>query len=423
MGAIVLAVFFCTLIPPMFTQYRQLSRNTIVLSMTVGLVLTAYFAWSPLLALHLRALGANDVQVGVAFSIFTLAHYLPAMLGGVLADRFGRKWIFTAPGVLLAPLYLVGGLTTDWVMLTLILSLTNFVGAMQWPAMQAFMSESDEGQRATAFSFMEIFVLGAAIVGPLISSALLPVFGVAGLILAHAVVLIPATVARALVLRETHHHTQRTTFKLQQWRTAFPNTVLWVVGANVFFALALGLSFEGPFSALLANDVWKLNEVQIQWVNAAGAAVALIGVWIGGKADIWGGRKIWIWSALGFAVTLVGWGLAPTWEIGLVFFLAAHICYETIFIVAETLLAHHSTRTTRSSVFGLQTTAAGFATAAGPTLGAWSAAWSSLAAPFLIAAASQVAMLGLLARVSDRAVPDGEEISPEEIVATRMAVE
>jgi MFS family permease len=106
-----------------------------------------------------------------------------------------------------------------------------------------------------------------------------------------------------------------------------------------------------------------------------------------------------------------------------VFFLAAHVFYETIFIVAETMLAQHSTRATRSSVFGFQTTIAGFSTAAGPTVGAWSAALFSLAAPFLIGAVSMVASLGLLARVSDGTRMEGGEILPEEFVATQVTVE
>jgi MFS family permease len=106
-----------------------------------------------------------------------------------------------------------------------------------------------------------------------------------------------------------------------------------------------------------------------------------------------------------------------------VFFLAAHAFYETIFIVAETLLAQHSTRATRSSVFGFQTTMAGFATAAGPTLGAWSAALTSLAAPFLLGAVSMIASLGLLTRVSDGTDAEPGEVIPEEFVATQVTAE
>lgn len=169
--------------------------------------------------------------------------------------------------------------------------------------------------------------------------------------------------------------------------------------------------------------MWHLDPQQIQWVNALGAAGALVGVWLGGKADVWGGKRIWIFSALAFAVMLVGWGLSPRWEIGIGFFLVAHVFYETIFIVSETLLAQHSTRVTRSSVFGFTTTVSGFATAAGPTVGAWAAGLASLAAPFLIAAVSLVASVGFLARVGGAVETDTGEILPEEFVATQVAVE
>ncbi len=407
----------------MFKQYRQLSRNTISLSITVGLVLTAYFAWSPLIALHIRDLGATELEVGLAFSIFTLANYLPAMLGGMIADRFGRKWVITAPGLLLAPLYIAAGLTQNWITLTILLSCTNFFGAMQWPAMQALMSESDEERRATAFSLMEVFVLGAAIIGPLASSFVLPTVGISGLIIAHGIILIPASIIRMLELRETHQPRQRTTLNSKNWRKTFPKAVLWVVAANTLLALALGLSFEGPFGALLANDIWRLDEVQIQWLNAAGAAAALLGVWLGSKADVWGSKRIWVGAALGFGVMLAGWGLSPTWEIGLFFFLGANIFYEAIFIVAAALVAQYSTRATRSSVFGFQTTAAGFATAAGPTLGAWSAAVTTLAAPFLIAAVSMIASLGLLTKVKDAPVSESKGMHAEDLAAVQMIVE
>lgn len=405
----------------MFKAYRTLSRNTLVLSLTVGVVLSAYFMWSPLIALHLRDLGANEFQIGVAFSAFTLAHALPAMFGGILADRVGRKWVITAPGFLLIPLYILAGLTRDWVVLTALLVGTNFVGALQWPAMQALISESDEKQRARAFSFLEIFVLGAAIAGPLVGSFLLSYFGIGGLIVLHGVALIPATLARILKLRETHHAAHRAAWNFHAWRASIPRAAMWIIAANALFALALGLSFQGPFSALLMNDVWLLNEQQIQWVNAAGAAFALLGVWLGGKADRWGGRRIWIGSAIGFALTLVGWGFSPRWEIGVIFFLGAHVCYETIFIVAETMLAQHSARANRSSVFGLMATVSGFTTAAGPTLGAWAAALTSLAAPFVLAAVAMLASLVPLARVPDEKTAASEEGLTEEIVVAQLA--
>lgn len=385
----------------MLSQYRALSRNTITVSATVGLVLIAYFAWSPVLPLYLRKLGAGEVEIGVAFSIFTLANAAPALFGGILSDRVGRKWVITAPGVLVVPLYLFAGISRDWFLVAAALAATFFLGAIQYPAIQALISESDETQRASAFAMLEFFVLGAAIVGPLIGSFLLDNFGVNGLLLGHGFAVIPATLARARWLHETHHEIHRSQFELTRWRGAITPQGLWITAANALFMLALGLSVEGPFGTLLANDLWKLDDQQIEWVWAVGAAVALIGVWLGGKADQWGGRRIWVVSALGMAVGLIGWGLSAHWEIGIGFMFGAFIFYETIFIVAQTLLAHHTTPITRSFVFGFTTTVGGFATAAGPVLGAWLTSASSLAAPFLAAALACVVSIAFVSFVRE----------------------
>lgn len=100
---------------------------------------------------------------------------------------------------------------------------------MQSPAMQAFMSESDEEHRAAAFSLMESLVLGAAIIGPLLSSVLLPLMGVAGLIGLHGFVMIPATAARAFALRETHHQAPGTALQVRVERVAERTTQRGVV--------------------------------------------------------------------------------------------------------------------------------------------------------------------------------------------------
>ncbi len=404
----------------MLTLFRSLSRNTVTLAITNGLVLTGYFAWTPLLALYLRDLGANELQVGAAFSAFTLAHALPALLGGVLADRIGRKWVSTAPSILLAPLFLLSGLAHDWLIVTVILTAGYVLSALQWPAMQAMISESDEERRAAAFSFVEIFVLGAAIIGPLVGSLLLPVLGVGGLLIFQAVFMIPASIIRVLQLRDTQHAAPQTKIQGQSWRSAMSSTVIWIIVANIFFALVLGLTFEGPFAALLANDIWKLDLQQIQWLNSLGGLAALLGVWLGGKADHWDGRKIWILCAVAMAGALIGWGLSGRWEIGILFYLASNICYEAIFLVGETLLAQHTTRASRSSAFGLMLTVGGFSTAAGPTLGAWAVSLSSLAAPFLIAAVSSLLSIGFLLRVGEQKEADAGEIVPEEFVAGQL---
>lgn len=405
----------------MFANYRQLSQNTFVLAATIGLVLSAYFMWAPLLGLYLRDLGASEVEVGLAFTILALAHTLPAMLGGLMADRFGRKWVIIGPAFILIPFYVLAGVTRDWLVLTELLTVTNVVGAMQWPAMQALLSESDEERRATAFALIEIFVLGAAVVGPLVGSVLLPLVGVGGLFIVHGLVLVPATYARVRWIHETYRPHLKAKFKVADWRSAIPKAARWVIAANVLFALTLGLSLEGPYVSILANDQWGMGEQQIQWMNAIAALMALFGVWLGGKADQWGGRRIWTVSTFGLAISLTAFGLSSSWQVGALFFFTAHIFYETVFIVSETLLAHYSTPANRSFLFGFTQTVSGIANAMGPTVGAWLISFTRLAATFVAAAAASLLTLAPLSQVADVQGKVAEGIVAEEFVTANIA--
>ncbi len=327
----------------MFQSYRRLSRNTVVLAASIGAVLAAFFAWNALLPLHLRALGATDTEIGYVFSLLIFVHTVPAVFGGMLADRLGRKWVAIGPGVLLSPLYIMAGLATDWRVLTLILIGTNAVGAVQWPAMQAMISESDEETRATAFSLIEIFVLSASVIGPLLGAALLPWTGVGGLMILDGVIMGVVTVVRARELRETHAPVQGDAPARVNRRAALTRPVLWIIGAYTLASLALGLSAGGPFMAMLSHDVWGLNEQQIQIVMTISSLAAFGGIWLGSRADKWGARRMWMIAASGFALTLVGWGLSPTAWVGVWFVAFNNLFFEAVFIISETLLAHHTT--------------------------------------------------------------------------------
>jgi hypothetical protein len=84
---------------------------------------------------------------------------------------------------------------------------------------------------------------------------------------------------------------------------------------------------------------------------------------------------------------------------------------EALFILSETLLAQHTTRATRSSVFGLYNTVGGFTEAVGPALGTGLVILARLAAPFL--AGALVSFLSIIAilPVSDVA-PDQAVLTP-----------
>jgi len=88
-----------------------LNRNVAVLSGTVFLFAAAWFSWYPILPLHLRHLGATDAQVGLAYTLMQLGYHGMQLLGGLLADRFGRKRVIVWPTFAYLPLYLLAAAT------------------------------------------------------------------------------------------------------------------------------------------------------------------------------------------------------------------------------------------------------------------------------------------------------------------------
>ena len=86
-------------------------RNVWIMSFSVLLTITAIFSWYRVLANLLRDLGAD---VGLAFMILTLANRLPSVLGGLLADRVGRKRMLVIGTVLMAPMYAVAAFMHSW---------------------------------------------------------------------------------------------------------------------------------------------------------------------------------------------------------------------------------------------------------------------------------------------------------------------
>ncbi len=115
-----------------------LNRNVVVLSGTVFLFAGAWFSWYPILPLHLRDLGATNAQVGLAYTLMQLGYQGMQLVGGLLADRFGRKRVIVWPTFAYLPLYLLAATTHNWGLLVTWLVVAATWGCTSrwrpWPA-------------------------------------------------------------------------------------------------------------------------------------------------------------------------------------------------------------------------------------------------------------------------------------------------
>src|SRR5574341_1213321 len=88
--------------------------NLIVLIATTIVIVSTRFLWYRLLPLHLRALGASDGQVALVFTVSLLLLAPTQILGGIISDRWGRRYAISIPTLLMVPALIAGALAQSW---------------------------------------------------------------------------------------------------------------------------------------------------------------------------------------------------------------------------------------------------------------------------------------------------------------------
>lgn len=371
-----------------------LNRNLAIICVTMFGNVFVKFLWYSLLPLHLRALGASDWEIGISFTLLAFAQTLVAIIGGTLADRYGRRNVIGIPTLVSAPLYFIAALTNNWIVVVAMIILSNILSALQSPAMNALIMESSASdQVARAFSFSEASVLTALVAGPVLGAWLIGLFDIPTMMLANGAMLILTGLARWLGLRDSaQRQVGRSVPKL---RAALDTNVRWfiVIGACVSGSFAIVF---GPYFAILARDAWHNSEAEINLLWAAGSFASLVGILLGRLSDRWGARRVFMLSAFGFGIGTMIWGIAPSWQTGLVPLLIAFAFSEGMFIAYMALQAEITTPESRSSVLGIITTTTGLIGGLSPTLGAWLITLGGNAFPFFAAGAMGVIAIGAL---------------------------
>ena len=393
--------------------WLALERNVLILAGTVLLLLSWMFTWYQLLPVHLRELGASDEQVGLSYSLINLGYSLMQLLGGWLADRYGRKWLIVLPTLGFVPLYLLAGACTHWLPLLLVMLLTSSLSALQWPSFLSVIAESvKDDQRGTAFGVFEFCVGIGVTIGPALGTIFVPLIGRRMLIAGTGLVALLCTVLR-LGLQETAHHPITTgdgpgNSANEAWLAT--TWLRWFLAAACLFYVVMGLTVHGPFITLHAADVMHFTDQQINSLFAVGGFWATIFSLIGGKIiQRVGSIRSLIVSVLGHAATLLPWALATSLLIGFPVFMVSWMLMQMGFVAYETMLSDVTTPRTRGTVVGMFGTVTGLVSAGTPALGAWLLRYMGALAPFWTAFLFAVLTAVLLVRVATR--PEGSGVN------------
>lgn len=397
-------------------QAFALERNILVIASTVLLLIMSIYTWYQLLPLYFRDLGADDTQVGLAYSLMNLGYALLQWTGGLLADRYGRKRLIVLPTFCFVPLYVLAGMTTRWEILLAIMLAINSLSALQWPSFMALIAESvPQAQRGTAFGVFEFCVGLGVTLGPALGATLLRAVGLRELICATGGTALVCAIGRTIALQETAAEPSRS-------RAADVGRVLhgqlrWLLVAASIFYTGMAFTVHGPFVSLHAKDVLHLPDAQINWLFAAGSLVATGVSLAGGRlTDRVGGRLMLIAASAGHFATLVAWASVSGLQIGLPIFALSWALMQVSFIAYSTTLTQSVPAPSRAAIVGLFGTVTGVISTAAPAIGAlMREEWGS-AAPFWVALG-----LGLLMTlITARAYPP-EDASAAPPAATNSA--
>ena len=120
--------------------------------------------YGPLLGSIQASLGANDVQVGLVSTVFTLVYGLTIPFAGFWADLFSRKWMVVIGVAIFSLGILTSGLVSCIGALVLTYGLVNGFGQpFYYPSSTSLISQLHADTKATALSLLQLGMYGGVI--------------------------------------------------------------------------------------------------------------------------------------------------------------------------------------------------------------------------------------------------------------------
>lgn len=365
---------------------KRLLRNVYVLSITMG-IMTLFFGWQQFQSLYVYSLGATVIQVGIFYSVASLAHALSGIPASLVSDRHGRKKFVIAGTFINGFVYIGYALCNTWVLLMIPLFIQNLIHAAYINPMMALLAESAPPQRRGIANGVFQAISGViSFFAPLLAMIVILHFGqnleatlpiaMPYLFFMCGIVVVIMGVARGLALRETHiglpplpkglhverasERTEVGTFTGDRSSNDCEEPKLKsrsVVGFYVFVALAAVMSavityFIPIYGAIILN----LKTVQFSILFSVSAGVQTL-VWLptGRLADSTRKKTMLLISVLLFASAILLFLRATNFAdfvlAEIPFSASGALLYNTEF----TMIACYATRRNRSTAFSIQT--------------------------------------------------------------------
>jgi DHA1 family multidrug resistance protein-like MFS transporter len=278
-----------------------------ILATTMLLSMIGFGLIMPLLPIYARDFGATNVEVGLLFSVTSIANVVTLPLAGPLSDRYGRV-IFLCIGLTLLAVAALGFIWSESVLqLLLFRTLQGVAFSMHLPVAQAMLGDmtppGEEGRWMGYFSAIMFAGLGTGpLVGGVVSDAYSPevAFGLC------ALSMFASLVVTVLFLREPKRHHEHAGGRTPRSDLLRNRVVLAVLVMQFCNGILFGLSMA--FIPVLASEALALSASAIGLILFIRTPVSTLQSWSGRFADTHN-RKVQI--VAGAALATVAIALMP----------------------------------------------------------------------------------------------------------------
>lgn len=383
-----------------------------LLMFLVGMVL-ANIAGSmngTLMPLYVQSFGADPRQIGLFFTIASIAPLALQLLGGFVSDSIGRMRAVAIGSIAGSIGYTLYVMAPSWTWLLVGHAVASLARCFVAPSFQAFVAEqSTEETRARVFAAVESVYAVVGIVGPPIGGFLSQRYGFRTMFATAGALYLTATCLRIYMAARsrrvgsaTYHAPQRMTLAALKANLSSMVAILLAGGVVTWLFLSDGASdiaftVANHFDPVYQSNVIGLSTIAITWVSATFSIVRMVvlplGGWFADKAGERAGICLGhLLCAMGAAVFLVGTQF--------IHFAIVSVLYgvgSALFSPAyDSLISKAVPSKIRGTAFGLVSTSLGIMSLPAPYLGGL--LWNSFGprAPFLLPLLSSAGMALLL---------------------------
>jgi len=381
----------------------------------------SYTMCVPFLPLFLYDLGVQGDAVHVWSGVVLSAAFLVgAVMGpfwGGLADRFGKRRMVIRAGIGLAVVYaLFAVVQNPWELLGIRL-LQGFVAGFIPASMALVASFTPEKHMGWSLGMMQAGTMSGGILGPLLGGLLAEGFGMRLSFAAAAVLLVLATLAVVVFVREAPQRA-----KPPEDAASPPAKPRFVFSRTIVALLALLFMYQmcaNTLQPIVPLHIAEMKLGQAGAVLTSGFVLSLVGLAGIIASPLWGRLGSSLSSGRILQMCLLGAGLIivaqawvhAIWLFALVQFLYG-LCMAGIVPTVNTLMVRHTNAAIRGRTFGLTSSANQLGGMVGPllggSLGLWLGnRWVFLAVGLVLLAVGAAARFRLRRRLAEKSLTSG----------------